>query len=134
MSDQHCTICVDMHQGAGLVQELGGEGDAKLGGDDGHAALAPPIGFVELLSSLQPLSKARLVYNIAPACLQHHTMTVSQLDWVKDHRTMRSRIHSTACDSTAQRNIAQHCVPHHSLALYKTVEWKVSQQNHQNAT
>jgi hypothetical protein len=36
-------ICVDMHQSASLVVGQLGEGDAKLGGSDGQAALAPAV-------------------------------------------------------------------------------------------
>lgn len=70
MGHQHCAICVNMQQGARLVQELGGEGDAKLGGNDCYAPLAEPVGFVEVFGLLQPLSKTCLANDAAPAGLQ----------------------------------------------------------------
>ena len=69
MGDEHCPICVDVHQRCSLVQELGGEGDAELGGDDSQAALAPPVGFVEVIHCRLPLSKMRLADHTIPASL-----------------------------------------------------------------
>ena len=37
--------CVDVHQRPSLVEELGCEGDTKLGGQDGQPALAPAVGW-----------------------------------------------------------------------------------------
>lgn len=70
MRDQDSAICVDVHQGPSLVQELGGEGDAKLGGNDGQAPLAPPVGLVELITCLLPLGKTCLVDGAIPASLR----------------------------------------------------------------
>ena len=70
MGHQHCTICVDMQQGARLVQELGSEGNAKLSWNDCYASLTEPVGFVEVFSLLQPLFKTCLANDIAPAGLQ----------------------------------------------------------------
>jgi hypothetical protein len=69
MGDEHCSIGVDVHQRCSLVQELGSEGDAKLGGDDSQAALAPPVGFVEVIHCRLPLCKMCLADHTIPASL-----------------------------------------------------------------
>ena len=66
MRDQHSAVSVDVHQRCSLVQELGGEGDAKLGGDDSQATLAPPVGLVELICCLLPLRKICLLDGSIP--------------------------------------------------------------------
>ena len=70
MCDQHSAICVDMHQSPSLVQELGGEGDAKLGGDDSQTSLPPPVSLVELITCLLPLGKSCLADDTIPAGLR----------------------------------------------------------------
>ena len=70
MSHQDSTIRVDVHQGSSLVQELGGEGDAKLGRNDSQAPLPPPVGFVELVTCLLPLGKTCLSNGPIPAGLR----------------------------------------------------------------
>lgn len=70
MCDQHSAVCVDMHQSTSLVQKLGGEGDAKLGGDNSQAPLPPPVGLVELITCLLPLSKPCLADDTIPAGLK----------------------------------------------------------------
>lgn len=70
VGDEHGSISVDVHQRCSLVQELGGEGDAKLGGDDSQATLAPPVGFVEVVHRRLPLCKMRLADHTIPASLQ----------------------------------------------------------------
>ena len=69
MGHQHGAVRVDVHQGGSLVQELGGEGDAELGGDDSQAALAPPVGPVELICRLLPLGKMCVGDDAIPAGL-----------------------------------------------------------------
>ena len=70
MSDQHCAICVDVYQSSSLVQELGGEGDAKLCGNDSQPPLAPPVDLVEVITCLLPLSKACLANDAIPTGLR----------------------------------------------------------------
>lgn len=70
VSDQDSTVCVDVHQGPSLVQKLGGEGDAKLGGNDSQAPLPPPVGLVELVTCLLPLGKTCLTNGPIPAGLR----------------------------------------------------------------
>ena len=53
-----------------MVQKLGGEGDAKLGGNDSQAPLAPPIGLVELLTCLLPLGIICLADDAIPTGLR----------------------------------------------------------------
>ena len=69
MGHQHSAVRVDVHQRRPLVQELGGEGDAELGGDDSQATLAPPVGLVELICRLLPLGKMCLGDDAVPAGL-----------------------------------------------------------------
>ena len=47
MGEQDRSVMVDVDESAGLVEVQGGEGDAELGGDDGKAAFAPFMSFVE---------------------------------------------------------------------------------------
>lgn len=92
MGDQDSTVCVDVHQGPSLIQKLGGEGDAKLGGNDSQAPLAPPVGLVELVTCLLPLGKTCLVNRPIPAGLRglHSKKSKSQ------HQNM-----SNSCDDAA---------------------------------
>ncbi len=52
MRDQHRAVQVHVHQRARLVEELGGEGDAELGGRGGQTALAPPAAVAEQRNAL----------------------------------------------------------------------------------
>ena len=72
MGDEHCAIGVDVHQRCSLVQELGGEGDAKLGGDDSQATLAPSVSFVEVIHCRLPLCKMCLADHTIPARLHQN--------------------------------------------------------------
>ena len=69
VGDQNCAVCVDVHQRPCLVQELGGEGDAKLGGDDCNGTLAPAVGLIELLAGLLPLWQLSVLGHLVPAGL-----------------------------------------------------------------
>ena len=86
MGDQDSAIRVDVHQGPSLVQELGGEGDAELGGDDRQAPLAPPVGLVELITSLLPLGETCLVDCAIPAGLR---TTIKKFQWQSIQPTLR---------------------------------------------
>ncbi len=46
--DEDGAVVIDVHEGAGLVEPEGGEGDAEFGGDQGQPALLPFVGGVEL--------------------------------------------------------------------------------------
>ena len=85
-----------MQQGARLVQELGGERDAKLGGNDCYAPFAEPVSFVEVFGLLQPLSKTCLANDIAPAGLQC-IWTMCQLVLVKSQLFSRSAALDVGC-------------------------------------
>ena len=69
MSDQHRAICVNMNQSSSLIQELGGEGNAKLGGDDSQPPLAPPVGLVVLIACLLLFGKTCLADDAIPTGL-----------------------------------------------------------------
>ena len=47
VGEQDGSIVVDVDEGACLIEVQGGKGDAELGGDNGEAAFAPFVGFVE---------------------------------------------------------------------------------------
>lgn len=81
MGDQDSTICVDVHQGASLVQKLGGEGNPKLGGNDSQASLSPPVGLVELVTRILPLGKSCLADDAVPAGLRVAQQHVSRQHW-----------------------------------------------------
>jgi hypothetical protein len=59
--DLHAAVGVHMHQRAGLVEQRGGEADAKLDRGDGQAALDDGVGSVPSQNGLSPSSILRSV-------------------------------------------------------------------------
>lgn len=57
-----------------LIQELGCEGDAKLGRDEGDAPLAIAALGIELFHSLESVLEIRSLIDQVPACLDLQSM------------------------------------------------------------
>ena len=100
---QDSAICVDMYQGSSLVQELGGEGDAKLGGDNSQTPFAPPVGPVELITCLLPLSKTCLINDTIPTGLQPPpNCCILTRAWAKGCVTQSKTIGDRSLESKSQ--------------------------------